>query len=51
LLALSRSFWLGGGGKFGIGGDQDAQPVGLVRAEPVYQVMQVVIVMSRCHRQ
>ena len=43
------AFWLGGGGEFGIGGDKHARPLRLARAEPVHQVVQVVMVVSRCH--
>jgi hypothetical protein len=40
---LSFAFWLGGGGEVGIGGDEHAKPLGLARAEPIHQMMQVVI--------
>lgn len=49
LLALSR--WVRGRGKVRVGGHQDAQPLRLVRAEPVHQVVKVVIVMGRSHVQ
>ena len=48
-LALSR--WVRGRGKVRVGGHQDAQSLRLVRAEPVYQVVKVVIVMGRSHVQ
>ena len=50
-FAHAFSLWLRGGGKVGVGGDQDAQPLGLAQAEPVYQVVQVVMVVRRGHKQ
>jgi hypothetical protein len=48
-LRGAAAFWLGGRGEFGIGGDKQAKPLRLARAEPVHQVVQVVAVVSRCH--
>jgi hypothetical protein len=50
LLNLILGCWLRGRGEFGIGGNEDTQPFRLARAEPVYQVVQVVVVVSRGHR-
>jgi hypothetical protein len=43
------AFWPGGRGEFGIGGDKPAKLLSLARAEPIHQVVQVVIVVSCCH--
>lgn len=50
LLSFILGCWLRGRGEFGIGGNEDTQPFRLARAEPVYQVVQVVVVVSRSHR-
>ena len=46
----AMAFWLGGRSEFGIGGDKHAEPLRLARAEPVHQVVQVIVVVSCCHR-
>jgi hypothetical protein len=43
------AFRLGGRGELRIGGDEQAQSLGLAGAEPVHQVMQIVIVVRGCH--
>ena len=45
------SLWVRGRGKVRVGGHEDAQPLRLARAEPVYQVVKIVIVMGRSHVQ
>ena len=40
---------LGGRRELGVGCDQQPQPGRLPRGEPVHQVVQVVMVMRRCH--
>jgi hypothetical protein len=44
---LALSLVLGGGCEFRVGGDEQAQPLRLTFGEPVNQVVQVVVVMSR----
>lgn len=34
--------------KFGVGGDEHAQPLRLARTEPVHQVIQIVVVAGGC---